>query len=241
MFCQETKDSLKDKTTKPIFYDKLSPDESWEIHKKNYIKKLKTKGITVDEIEKEITTYEKQKDNFLKNLKEQRKNAATNRNNAAKRRVEAEVRRNQATIQRHKDEKRRDEAKIRRKQAEEWRNSFENIITKEIIVSSQSSDIAPIIFKVKKKTSLIFRVNGKVNSGTTLIEFFNPIGEKEGQFLLEHKSNPELTKEDALLKSTSVSLNKLISDSEVGNWQINISSQKSEGIMTISVAQHIGN
>lgn len=109
MFCQKTIDSLKEETTKPIFYDKLSPDESWELHKINCRKKLKAKGLTVDEIEKEIASYEKQKDHFLENLMAERKNTA-------RRRVEAEMRRDEAVIQRRKEEKRKDEAKIRRQQ-----------------------------------------------------------------------------------------------------------------------------
>jgi cell wall-associated NlpC family hydrolase len=295
MYCQIANDSLGGNYIYPIFYESFSAEESWEIHKEAYIKQLKAKGLTVDEIEKKIIAYEKQKEEFIAQIYEQRRLAAIQRKEADKQRMQAEIQRakaneqrKQAVIQRAKADKQRKQAIVQskiadeqrkqadiqrakadeqrqradiqrakaneqrkladiqrakadkqRKKAEEWRNSFENILTENIKLSSQSVNIKPILFKVNKKTSLLFGIKGKISSGSTLIEIFNPSGKKKGELSLEHKTTSGSTGENEFFKSTSGYLNKTISDSEVGDWQIKISSQKSEGIVNITVAQYV--
>lgn len=252
LFSQVVKDSLGGNFIYPRFYDRMSPEESWEIHKEAYIKQLKAKGLTANEIKKEVADYEKQKSKFLKNVIKQRKLAAIRRENAEKLRGEAEIRRKQAAIQRQNAEKLRDEGEIRRtqaailrkeaevqrKRAEEWRDSFETIFTKRITFSSQSDNIKPIIIKIDKKTSLLFSVTGRISSGNTLIEIFNPNGSKEGELSLEYTKKSNSTSGE-LSKSTAAALNKTISDSEVGDWQIKILPKESEGTVDISVAKYI--
>jgi hypothetical protein len=274
VFCQVAQDSLGGNYIYPRFCDNFSAEGSWEIHKEAYVKQLRAKGLTVDEIEKKITAYEKQKEEFIAQIYEQRRLAAIQRKKADGQRKLAEIQRQKAdeqrkqadilrkqandnrtqnNIQREKAEEQRKQADIHRKKAdeqrkladihrkkaEEWRNSFENILTEKITLLGQSVNTIPLIFKVNKKTILLFNINAKVSSGTTLIEIFNPNKEKVGELSLEHKKTSGLTKENAFFKSTSGCLNKTISDSEVGDWQIKILSQKSEGTVTISVAQYL--
>ena len=92
LYSQKKKDTLLIDIVKEIYYDELSPEESWRIHKMNYIKTLKAKGLTPNEIEEKVKAYEKQKDKFIKNIEKQRKIARLNRQNASIRRNEAEER-----------------------------------------------------------------------------------------------------------------------------------------------------
>lgn len=244
IYSQEVKDSLKENTSKSIFYDKLSPKESWELHKKQYSQKLKAKGFSVNEIDKKLIIYDKQKDKFLENLIEQRKIAKLNRHNAEILRVEAETRKKEATVQRQKAKKLRDEAETRRKQAEnqrklaeKWRNSFENVITEKITLTSSNPDIETISFELKNKASLIFKINGDLNSGTTLIEIFNPNGTMEDNFILKYQSNQ--ANKETELKPNLKSLSKLINDADVGIWQLKVHTQKSVGYINISIDKNI--
>lgn len=344
LFCQVKKDSLGGNYIHLQFFDSFSPEEGWEIHKQAYLKQLKAEGLTANEIEKKITIYEKQKEQFIAQVYEQRrladiqikkadeqrkladiqrakadeqrkeadaqrkkadeqrmqadmlrKKADEQRAQAAEQRKQADILRKQAdqngaerSIQREEAEKLRKQADIQRekaeeqrkqadtqmakadeqrkeadthrakaneqrkladiqrakadeqrKKAEEWRNSFKDILSEKITLSNKSVNIKPILFKVNRKTALLFNIVGKVSSGITLIEIFNPNGEKEGELSLEHKTKSQLTEENEFFKSTSGVLNKTISDSEVGEWQIKISSQKSEGTVNISVAQYV--
>ncbi len=301
LFCQVAKDSLTDNFINPVFYDRMSPEESWKIHKEAYVKQLKSDGLKANEIENKITLYDKQKKEFLENIIKQKKLAALQRKEAEKLRVQAEIQRKQADVQSQKaerlreqaDEQRkqadilrlqaeenrsqntlrkeqiealrkqaatqrqdaeklRDEAKkqmkeanilrkeaeVQRMKAEEWRNSFETIFTKKITFSSQSTNSKPIIIKVDKKTPLLFNITARISSGNTLIEIFNPNGEKKGELSLEYIAKSNINGDDEFLKSTTAALNKTISDPGVGDWQIKISSTKSKGTATISVAQY---
>ncbi len=237
IFSQEVKDSLKVNVNKPIYYDKLSPEESWELHKKQYSQKLKAKGMSADKIEKKLKVYNKQRDNFLENIIAQRKIAESNRNNA-------EMLRDEANNQRLKAKKLRDEAKTRRKKAEterkltkKWRNSFKNIITKKITLNSLESDVEPITFELKKEASLIFKIDGEIKSGITLIELFSPNGIMKDKFILEYQSSQ--TNKRTELKPNLKSFSKLINDADVGLWQIIINSQKSEGYINLSIDKNI--
>lgn len=327
LFSQETNDSLH--IYYPKFYSSFSAEESWEIHKEAYIKQLRAKGLTNKEIEKKITSYEKQKEEFISQLNEQIKLAAIQRKKADEQRklaeiqrVKAEEQRNIAEIQRAKANEQRREAEFQRlkaerqrkqaeiqrqradeqrkqanelrkisdedrikyniqrekaeiqraiaeeqrglaeiqrlkaneqrkladiqrlkadeqrKEVEKWKNSFDNILNEKITLSGQLVNAKPLIFKVTKKSALLIYINTEISSGTTLIEIFNPNEKKVAELLVEHKTTSGLIEENNFFKSTSGILNKTISDPEVGNWQIKISSQKSEGIANISVAQY---
>lgn len=177
-----------------------------------------------DVLREKVAVTERQNERQRKKAVEQRKQAEVQRQEALKLREEAEVQRKKA--------------EILRREAEEWRNSFENIISERIIISSQSSNMKPIIINVNKKTPLLFSINGKISSGITLVEIINPNGKKEGELSLEHKPKLESIREDDFLNSTSGSLYKTISASEVGDWQIKISAKNSEGTVNVSVAQY---
>ena len=317
-FSQVTQDSLNANNiyAPNNFNNSFSAEESWEIHKAAYIKQLKSKGLTDDEIKRSMLTYEKDKEEFIAQVKEQHRLAAIQREKAAEQRALAEIERKkaaeqrkkadiqrqyadverekadvqrkyaedlrkQANIQRQKDKKfreeadelrkkadvqrqyadeQRKEADIQRKKAEEqrkladiqrakadkqrekadeWRNSFENIVTKNITLSNQQINAKQINFKVNKKTTLRFGIRAHISSGTTLIEIYNPVGVKEGELSLNFKSKSGSNEEREGLEYTSGALDKTIFDSEVGEWQIKITSQKSEGTVAMSVAQYI--
>ena len=297
MFSQVTQDSLAVKYiyAPNHFNNSFSAEESWEIHRTAYIKQLKSKGFTADEIERSMVTYEKDKEEFIAQVKEQHRLAAIQRKKAEEERkladIErkkadeqrelaaiqkkkadefrklADIERKKANEQREKDailrekadelrkradierakadeqrklaETHRAKADEQREKADEWRNSFENILIKNITLSNKSNSVKPITFKVISKTILRFGIRAHISSGTTLIEIYNPEGIKEGELSLDHKSNSTSSASNDFLKNTSGALDKTISGAEVGEWQIKISSQKSEGTVAISVAQQI--
>lgn len=110
------------------FNDSFSPEESWEIHKAAYIKQLKSKGLTDDEIKRNMVTYEKDKEEFIARVKEQHRLAAIQRKKAAEQRALAEIERKKAAeqrrlaaIQRQKADELRKLADVERKKADEQR------------------------------------------------------------------------------------------------------------------------
>ncbi len=170
---------------------------------------------------------------------EQRAQAAIQRKQANEQRAQAEIQRQQSEILRAKAEEQRALADVLRQKAEEWRTSFEAILTEKITILSESANTKPLKFKVSNRTTLLFNIRGEVSSGTTLVEIFDPNGQKKGELSLEHKKNSGSTLDNEFLKSTSGALNQTISDSEVGDWQIKITSQESEGTVNISVSKYI--
>jgi len=172
------------------------------------------------------------------NAEKQREKSAIQREKADELRKQAEIQRAKAEEQRKLADIQRAKADKQREKADEWRNSFENILLKNISLSNQQNNSKPIIFKVTSKTTLRFGIRANISSGNTLIEIYNPKGVKEGELSLEHKSNSASMGND-YLKYTSGALDKTISGAEVGEWQIKITSQKSEGTVAMSVAQYI--
>ncbi|NME71259.1 hypothetical protein [Flammeovirga aprica] len=311
MFCQVEKDKPADNYIYPPNsynnYEGLTPKESWDIHKAAYIKQLKSKGSTGEEYDKSILEYEKQKEEFLTQVKEQNriaevqrekdaelrkqhaiqrekdaelrkqhaiqreKDAELRKQHAIQREKDAELRkqhaiqrekdaelRKQHAIQREKDAElrkqhaiqREKDAELRkqhaiqrekdaelRKKSQAWREHSEEILIKNITLSTQSNGSKPITFNVPIKTTLYIGVRAHIRSGNALIEIFNPKGIKEGELSLKYQPNSNENSEGPVY--TSGALDKTISNTEVGEWQIKISSQKSNGNIAMSVAQSI--
>ncbi len=174
-----------------------------------------------------------------KKADEQRGTNAIQREKADELRKRADVERAKADEQRKLAEIQRVKAEEERKKSQEWRKNAENILLKNITLSNQSNNSKPIIFRVTSKTTLRIGIKAHISSGTTLIEIYNPNGVKEAELSLEHKTEFSSIDQSDFSKSTSGSLDKTISGAEVGEWQIKISSKKSEGIVAMSVAQYI--
>ena len=246
----------------------FSAEESWEIHRAAYIKQLNAKGQTEDEIKTSMITYEKDKAEFIARVKEQLRFAAIQREKAAKlravakkRRDKAAKRREEALIQRQKARTQREASKelrgeaavqrteaakqrkqaakqrklaaVQRKKDQLWRKHAENILIKNITFTEQSSNNQPVIFNVSSKTTLRIGIIASISSGSTLVEIYNPNGIKKGELTLNYKSHSNNGDE-----YTSAALDKTISGATVGDWQVKISSQNSEGTVDISVAQY---
>ena len=252
IFCQVKKDSLAESYIyPPNSYEGLTPKESWYIHKAAYLKQLKTKGLTDEELKQSLIDYEKQKEEFLARVKEQHKIAEIQRKKAKEKRTLAAIERKKAEEQREKDaiqrkkadelrkqaETQRVKAEEQRKKSQEWRENAENILIKNITLSNQSNGSESIIFKVTHKTTLYIGIRAHIISGTALIEIYNPKGVKEGELSLNSKSGLNESKKE--LEYTSGALDKTISNAEIGKWQIKISSQKSNGNIAMSVSQSI--
>ncbi|SMG49260.1 hypothetical protein SAMN05661096_03588 [Marivirga sericea] len=264
MFCQVQKNSLEVINTYPPqsygnSYDYLSPEESWRIHKAAYIKQLKSKGLTDEEFKESMITYEKDKQEFIERVKEQHRLAAIQREKDAKQRAKDAIQREKDAIQREKhaiqrekdaiqrekdaaqrakDAIKREMAEAQRKKSQEWRNNAENILIENVSLSNRNN-IKSIPFEVTYKTTLRIGIRAHISSGTTLIEIYNPEGTKEGELSLEHKSKSTSSADSEFLKKTSGALDKTISGAEVGEWQIKITSKKSEGTVAMSVAQYV--
>lgn len=295
IFSQVTQDSLSVYSiyAPNHFSDSFSAEESWEIHKAAYLKQLKSKGLTDDEIKRNMVTYERDKEEFIARVKEEHRLAEIQRQKATELRALGEVERKKAeeqrrlaailrqkadelrrlagverkkaekqrgknSIQREKanelrkqadiarakaDEQRklaetqREKAEEHRKKAQEWRKNAEDILIKNIRLTNQSNSSQSINFKVTFKTILHIGIRAQISSGTALIQIFNPKGVKEGELSLRFKSKSDSNEKG--LEYTSGVLDKTISGAEVGEWQIKIFSQESEGTVAMSVAQDI--
>jgi flagellar biosynthesis GTPase FlhF len=125
LFCQVSKDTVKADDIYPRLYDYFSPEESWQIHKEAYLKKLEVLGFSKSEIDIKMREYEKQKNEFIEKTSEQRKLAEKQRQLAEIQRKQAEEQRKEAEVQRQEAGKERLLAEIQRKQAEEQRKQAE--------------------------------------------------------------------------------------------------------------------
>ncbi|WP_044212475.1 hypothetical protein [Flammeovirga sp. OC4] len=239
VFCQVEKDSLPENYIYPPNsynnYDGLTPKESWDIHKAAYIKQLKAKGGTSEEYDKSLLDYEKQKKEFLTLVEER------NRIAEVQREKDAELRKKHA-IQREKDAELRKKYEIQRRLAEEqrkksqaWRENAKEILIKNITLTDQTNNSESIVFKVTSKMTLYIGIRAHIKSGSAQIEIYNPKGVKEGELSLKYQSDAN----QKVKEYTSGALDKTISNTEVGEWQIKISSQKSNGNIAMSVAQSI--
>ena len=221
IFCQVKKDSLDNHIYPPQSYGNFSPKESWEIHRAAYIKQLKAEGLTDDEFERRLLIYEEQKDVFLAEVKEQNKIAAIQRAKANEQRKLAEIERKRAEKE--------------RKEAQEWRGNAKNILIKNVTISNNNE---PVMFKVTSKKTLRIGIRAHISSGIASIEIYNPKGIKEGELSLKFEQKSDLNEEEGK-EYISGALDKTILETEVGEWQIKILSQKSEGNVSISVAQDL--
>ncbi len=267
VFSQVSKDTLGNNFIYPQFYGYFSAEESWQIHKDAFKRQLESEGLTIKEIEKKLIEYEGKKEELIEKIKQQRKQADIQRRKADEQRKQADIQRQKADEQRKQadilrqkaDEQRklaeiqrqkadeqikqadilRQKADEQRKRAEEWRNSFEKLFSENYVFSPEKSQTKSVTIKVDKKNTLFFSIRGYVNSGNTLIEILDPDGKKEGELSLEHTNKLDLGKDDKLSNSTSGSLNKTITNPEIGDWSIRISPKDSKGNVNISVAQYI--
>jgi len=165
------------------------------------------------------------------NAENQRGKAAIQRDKAQKLRKQAELQRKEAAEQRELATIRREKAEMQRKNDRAWRKHAENILIKNITLANQSNNSIPVMFKVKSKTTLRIGIIASISSGSTLVEIYNPNGVKKGELSLNFKSNQGE-------EYPSAALNKTISGAVLGEWQIKISSQNSEGTVAMSVAQY---
>jgi len=214
--------------------------------------KASEQRILAEMARKEADEIRKQADLLRKEADELRQQAEIIRKNSSERRVKDEILREKvdelrklADVQRQKAEEQRRLAEIQRLKAEEqrniiqeWRKNVENILDKNITLSKQSENSEPIIFEVTSKKTLHIGLRAQISSGYALIEVYNPKGVKETELELDHKSKSGSIDHSDFSKSTTGSLDKTISDAEIGEWQIKISSQKADARLVISVAQY---
>lgn len=264
---QEPNDTLKEDNVYPQFYEYFSVEESWQIHKEAYRKKLEAMGLSEDEITKKMLEYENQKEEFIEKIKEQRLLAEKERQLAEIQRKKAEEQRQLAEIQRQEAEEQRKQveaqremaeeeqrmaeeqrklaevqrelAEEQRKLAEEWRKSVINLYDADLTISDNDSKSKSINIKIAEKHTLFFNINGSIESGNVLIEIFNPDGKREGELSLQHPKESVQKTDINFSNGTSGSINKTINAPEIGDWIIKITPIKSIGNIHISVAQYI--
>ncbi|WP_156101247.1 hypothetical protein [Salegentibacter sp. Hel_I_6] len=174
-----------------------------------------------------------------KKAEEQRGKDTGQREKANELRKQAEIERAKAEEQRKLAEIQREKARAQRMKVQEWRDSAETILLKNITLSSHSDNNKPIAFKVTSKGSLKIGIRAHISLGNTLIEIYNPQGSKEGELSLKFNSKSGSDDDRDEVEFTSGALDKTISDTELGEWQIKISSQRSEGTVAMSVLQYI--
>lgn len=120
-FSQAIKDSEQENSVYPQFSNVFSVDESWQIHKEAYKKQLIAEGLSEKEINKKMKEYEKQKEEYIQNIKEQRIAAKKQRELAEVQRQKAKEQRKLAQIQREKASKQRELASVQRQESAKLR------------------------------------------------------------------------------------------------------------------------
>ncbi|WP_299890049.1 hypothetical protein [uncultured Lacinutrix sp.] len=195
-FSQVKKDSLNDNYIyPPESQGSFTPKESWKIHRAAYIKQLKAKGLTDNEFNIKLISYEKQKEEFLAKVKEQHRIAEIQRKKANKQRA-------LAAIERKKADKQRKLAVIQRKKADELRK-LADIERKKADEQRVKSGIQRL-----KTIELIKQANierAKADKQRKLAEIQRIKAEKERKKAQEWRKNAEniLTKNITLSKQSN--------------------------------------
>ncbi|UOB18478.1 hypothetical protein [Abyssalbus ytuae] len=122
---QVVKDSLQAHHIYPRFNGYFSVEESWQIHKEAYKKQLEAKGLTEQEISQKMKEYEKQKEEVIEKIKQQRRVAEKQRQLADIQRQKADSLRKMAAAQRLEHDKQRQKADALRKMADTQRQQAE--------------------------------------------------------------------------------------------------------------------
>ncbi len=189
LFSQGTKDSLGGSYIYPQFHDSFSAEESWQIHKEAYVKQLKAEGLSDDEIEQMIATYEKKKEKFIAKAAMQRKQAEVQREKAEEQRARAEVLRQKAdeqrkqaeiirkqaeesrsmhAVEREKADKLRKEAEVQRKKAEVARQHADEARKKAEALRNSFENMLTEKITISKQSSTIDPITFKIDRATTL-------------------------------------------------------------------------
>lgn len=269
LLAQEAKDSVANFPIHPHeVFDKLSDEESLEIMKAAYQKKLSKEGKSEAEIQKLLKDYEDQWAENLEKFKERRRLAAKHREMAAqqrrmaaKQREMAAIQREKAAVMREKAAAQREVAKMQREIAAEQReraSEMRKIADKRRAIAEEQRHKAQMMRKsfkslitrevsLNKKSKDVDPFTFTVDSKMTLrIGIYGRIN--NGSALAEvfdPKGNKigELSLEHGENTGDSKdystgSLEKNVWPVETGEWQVKISPQKAEGQLKISVAQY---
>ena len=254
IFCQVSKDTLGQNNIYPEFYHTFSAEESWQIHKEAFKRKLGAKGFSKREIRTKMREYEKKKKEFSKNIEEQRKLAEKQMQIAEIQREKASEQLKLAETYRQKAEKLRQLAEIQRlkaeeqrKNAKEHRKNIKELIFENIKLSPKNDKEEIINVKIDNNGTLFFNINGYSNSGDVIVEIINPSGDQEGNLSLEHLKNTTTmslkkhknSSTSSFKSNASGSLNKRINMPEKGDWKIKIIPKNADGSINISVSQFI--
>ncbi len=266
-FGQASKDTLRKDSVQTKIKVYFSPEKSWQISKEAYEKQLEAMGLSEKELNKKMQEFEKQKVVLMKRIKvqmetvekqlqlseAQRKmaekqmekvNKKLNSPEFKKKMEEVSKELNSPEFKKKMAEVRQKMAEVQKKLAEKqvkmaeaWKNSVKNLVHKNIMLSGQDSKNRTIKLKVIHESTLFFNINCTINSGSVLIEVFDPKGQKEGELSLEHGKESATKTKNGFSGSTSGSLNKIINEPEAGDWEVKVKPKKSKGHIFISVGQ----
>lgn len=227
-FCQVKKDSLAvNYIYAPNSYEGFTPKESWEIHKAAYIKQLKTKGLSDKEYNQSLADYEKQKEEFIAQVKEQQRIAEIQRK-------KAEEQRAVAAIERKKAEELREQADKFREQAEEFREQAETLRKN---AEEQRENSA-----VQREKADELRKQAEIQRAKAVEQRKLADAQREKAEELREKMQ-EWRKDAEIILSENVNLSNLSSNSEPiifkvtekGTLHIGIRAQLSSGITLIEI------
>ena len=121
VFSQASKDTVQESSIYPQFHGAFSVDESWQIHKEAYKKQIIAEGLSEKEVNQKMQEYEKQKEEFLERVKEQKEVAKKQRLIAEVQRQKAKEQRKLAKVQRQKAHEQRKLAQIQRQESKKHR------------------------------------------------------------------------------------------------------------------------
>jgi hypothetical protein len=117
--------------------------------------------------------------------------------------------------------------------AKEYGDDFEREHNNEIIELKGETKTRNILVNVEKNIPVLFIViNGKINSGTTVIELYDPNNKQLGSFKLQNKN-------DKNNKSVNNKINKTFKNPIPGGWKVKVLSEKATGNIVVSTIQKL--
>jgi hypothetical protein len=182
--------------------ENFSAEEIWGIHKTAYIKQLKSKGLTDEEIKRHLVIYEKNKEDFITQVNKNQRLAAIQRQKATEQRAIARTARQEA-------EKMRKQADVLRKKADELRKQAEEQREKNLIQRDKARDFRKQAeverAKADKLRELAKIERAKADKLRELAKIQRAKAEQQRQNLQERRTNSKtlLTKNITLAKDSN--------------------------------------
>lgn len=117
--------------------------------------------------------------------------------------------------------------------AKEYGSDFEREHNNQIIELKGETKTKDIIVDIDKNIpALFFVINGKINSGTAVIELYDPNNKQQGRFKIQNENGVDN-------KSVNNTIHKTFKNPKLGEWKLKVIADKAVGDIVVSSIQKL--